>query len=345
MLNKSLFTSNTNEWSTPQDFFNTLDKEFHFTLDPCATKQNAKCPLFFTDIENGLIQNYNDEIVLCNPCNLICGITENSVNLYNGYKKMFQMQNGKDSEYREFSNKQENEQWVGLLVQRVPCDSSKNENEKIPKNSTNVRENNVSKKETYAEQKRDRNEKKIFSNIKSQKKTITNEYGMELDNTRLGEVQAMVGEQVCILRKGERTNTRSFLSFNGQEMSWNNSRKYGTSLYVLQHKQTAQRSILVVQKKGHTCPNCGLSTVIKKHTIFINPPYGKVLKDWVKKASEAKHSTVVLLIPSRTDTRYFHDYIYNKQNTELRFIKGRLKFGNSTNSAPFPSLLVIYKNI
>lgn len=51
---------------------------------------------------------------------------------------------------------------------------------------------------------------------------------------------------------------------------------------------------------------------------------------------------IVLLIPARTDTSYFHDYIYKQDNVELRFIRGRLKFGDGKNSAPFPSMLVIY---
>lgn len=82
-------------------------------------------------------------------------------------------------------------------------------------------------------------------------------------------------------------------------------------------------------------------------SVFCNPPYGKELKKWVKKAYDEskKGITIVLLIPSRTDTSYFHDYIYGK--TEIRFIRGRLKFedenGNtSKNSAPFPSMIVIY---
>ena len=57
--------------------------------------------------------------------------------------------------------------------------------------------------------------------------------------------------------------------------------------------------------------------------------------------SKKDNTTVVLLIPARTDTKYFHEYIYNKVK-EIRFIKGRLKFGNQSNSAPFPSMLVIF---
>lgn len=78
--------------------------------------------------------------------------------------------------------------------------------------------------------------------------------------------------------------------------------------------------------------------------VFCNPPYGRQIKDWVKKSyeeSQKGNTTVVMLIPARTDTIYFHEYIYHK--AEIRFIKGRLKFGNAKNSAPFPSMVVIFE--
>ena len=75
-------------------------------------------------------------------------------------------------------------------------------------------------------------------------------------------------------------------------------------------------------------------------TCWMNPPYGREIGKWVKKASESK-GTIVCLLPARTDTRWFHDYIYNK--SEIRFIKGRLKFGDSINSAPFPSMICIFR--
>lgn len=77
--------------------------------------------------------------------------------------------------------------------------------------------------------------------------------------------------------------------------------------------------------------------------VFCNPPYGREVGKWVKKCYDESMNgaVVVLLIPARTDTRYFHEYIYHKC-TEIRFIRGRLKFGDSKQSAPFPSMLVIY---
>lgn len=76
---------------------------------------------------------------------------------------------------------------------------------------------------------------------------------------------------------------------------------------------------------------------------FMNPPYGKEISKWIKKAYEsAGDGTIVVgLLPARTDTKYFHEYVYHK--AEIRFIRGRLKFGNSKNSAPFPSMIVIWK--
>lgn len=75
-------------------------------------------------------------------------------------------------------------------------------------------------------------------------------------------------------------------------------------------------------------------------TVWCNPPYGREIGKWVKKAAES-NCTVVMLLPARTDTRWFHEYIYGR--AEIRFIRGRLKFGNAHNSAPFPSMVVIYR--
>ena len=94
-----------------------------------------------------------------------------------------------------------------------------------------------------------------------------------------------------------------------------------------------------------TADDDGLKQDWSGNIVFCNPPYGRAIKDWVKKSYEASlktNTTVVMLIPSRTDTIYFHEFIYGK--AEIRFIKGRLKFGDAKNSAPFPSIVVIYRN-
>ena len=85
----------------------------------------------------------------------------------------------------------------------------------------------------------------------------------------------------------------------------------------------------------------GLTRQWHPHTVFMNPPYGRQIYAWVKKAYEESQlgATVVCLLPSRTDTRWWHDYC---MKGEIRFIKGRLKFGSGKNSAPFPSAIVIF---
>lgn len=82
-------------------------------------------------------------------------------------------------------------------------------------------------------------------------------------------------------------------------------------------------------------------------TVFCNPPYGRAIADWVRKCSmeaSRRNTTVVMLIPARTDTRWFHDYILGR--AEIRFIKGRLRFetdGIPGGPAPFPSMIVVMR--
>lgn len=77
--------------------------------------------------------------------------------------------------------------------------------------------------------------------------------------------------------------------------------------------------------------------------VWCNPPYGKHISEWIEKAyNENKQGvTVVLLLPARTDTKYFHKYIYNQH--EIRFIKGRLKYNDGNGTAPFPSMIVVMR--
>ena len=94
-------------------------------------------------------------------------------------------------------------------------------------------------------------------------------------------------------------------------------------------------------EKYYTPEDDGLIQNWNGETVFCNPPYGKEIGKWVKKCMETEGGHRVMLLPARTDTRWFHEYIYGK--AEIRFIKGRLKFGDSKNSAPFPSMVVIFE--
>lgn len=79
--------------------------------------------------------------------------------------------------------------------------------------------------------------------------------------------------------------------------------------------------------------------------VWCNPPYGRNIGSWVRRGLLASVSgaLVVMLLPARTDTRWFHEYIYHRNNVEIRFLRGRLHFGESKNSAPFPSMIVVFR--
>jgi phage N-6-adenine-methyltransferase len=99
-------------------------------------------------------------------------------------------------------------------------------------------------------------------------------------------------------------------------------------------------------EKYYTIEDDGLLQDWSGESVFVNPPYGRGIKDWVKKAyeeSQKPNTTVVMLIPARTETTYQQAFIFPYAKAVL-FIKGRLKFGGHKNAAPFPSQVVIYSN-
>jgi phage N-6-adenine-methyltransferase len=93
--------------------------------------------------------------------------------------------------------------------------------------------------------------------------------------------------------------------------------------------------------KFYTPNENGLLKDWKTETVFMNPPYSEV-SDWMRKAYGAAQegATVVCLIPARTDTQWWHEYA---MKSEIRFIRGRLKFGDAENSAPFPSAIIVFR--
>jgi phage N-6-adenine-methyltransferase len=94
--------------------------------------------------------------------------------------------------------------------------------------------------------------------------------------------------------------------------------------------------------KFYTKEDDGLAQDWSGDRVFMNPPYGRGIGEWVKKAVES-NTLVVCLLPARTDTRWWHDYVIGR-NAEVRFVKGRLRFGDSKDNAPFPSAVVIFKS-
>lgn len=92
----------------------------------------------------------------------------------------------------------------------------------------------------------------------------------------------------------------------------------------------------------YTAHKDGLSQDWSGEIVWMNPPYGRTIEKWMRKALESSQNgaTVVCLVPARTDTRWWHE---NAMRGEIRFLRGRLKFGGNKNPAPFPSAVVIFR--
>jgi site-specific DNA-methyltransferase (adenine-specific) len=77
--------------------------------------------------------------------------------------------------------------------------------------------------------------------------------------------------------------------------------------------------------------------------VWCNPPYGRKVGEWVKKAAESKAVTVMLLF-ARTDTTWFHEYVLENPRAEVRFVRGRIRFVGAKDRAPIPSMIVVFRN-
>jgi site-specific DNA-methyltransferase (adenine-specific) len=95
--------------------------------------------------------------------------------------------------------------------------------------------------------------------------------------------------------------------------------------------------------KYYTESEDGLTQDWTGEVVYCNPPYGRKQDAWIRKCCEhgAQGGVAVMLLPARTDTARFHDFILGK--AEIRFLRGRLKFGKAADSAPFPSMVVVFR--
>lgn len=120
------------------------------------------------------------------------------------------------------------------------------------------------------------------------------------------------------------------------------------------HEKTPKKFYEVLDEEFHfdmdPCPH---NSLVNRLAIswgkrcYINPPYGKGIRDWLEKAikeiKEGNTNTAVFLLPANTDVKWFHEIVLPNAR-EIRFIKGRLKFSEHNNTAPFASMIVIFDN-
>ena len=145
--------------------------------------------------------------------------------------------------------------------------------------------------------------------------------------------------------------------FSRKTDEWSTPRDFFRALDVefcfLLDAAATRENRLCAEYRGpdHLRPECRSGLVFDwAESTYCNPPYSMCRAFIAKAAQEARRGcTVVCLVPSRTDTRWWHDEVYDahtrqyRPGVEVRFVKGRLKFGGSTNSAPFPSVVVIFR--
>ena len=89
----------------------------------------------------------------------------------------------------------------------------------------------------------------------------------------------------------------------------------------------------------HILERDGLARSWANERVYCNPPYGRGIAQWLAKASEA--DLAVYLLPARTDTKWWHEYALRAD--EIRFLRGRLRFGDAKHGAPFPSVILVYR--
>jgi len=213
-------------------------------------------------------------------------------------------------------------------------------NGKTQTRSNRAQENSGGKTEVRSVREGSDDQAQTIIDEQSCQASIQSKSSLEMDCSGLGTLQEGLELSMCLLRDEKGTNTGSFYSHIGSELSGDCTREHGSSLSELQHEQTAPLPVRVVQEQGDACPYCGIPTEHKGFRAFVNPPYSRSMRRWFERAHEA--DIAVYLTPVRTDTKLFHEIIlpYAK---EIRFLRGRLKFGDAAKPAPFPSMVVVFE--
>lgn len=370
MNNDLMFSSRYEAWDTPQDFFDKQNQKFKFNLDVCASIENAKCKRYFTQELDGLSQSWAN---VCWMNKLSCWIHPNIITLLYENKDMFKMQNGTIVNTEILPQKADIERWVAFCMQRVQqkgiCSQAVTETEKSNRKGTAK----AGKGEILSFAKGNSEQEETYYQVQSFQEAKNYLIKMGLDFGDVGNMQSGMESFVRILWFfNKRINSGSFYPFVSSHMSGNHGEQYNTGLFKMQHDEKAHTSTDLVKGQKSACKNCGLSECEGSNSTiaYMNPPYGREIGKWIEKAYRETRNpgtVVVALLPARTDTKYFHTWIYNGFRVETIFLKGRLIFGSDEywqwlweqeiingkkntlfgkigkkNSAPFPSMLCIF---
>jgi hypothetical protein len=194
------------------------------------------------------------------------------------------------------------------------------------------------------EQKGDFTKKETQSYLQQQKASMETRNRLRLDGKNLANMSRGMEQQMCVLWEGREIDTRSFCAVVASAVSGYNSEKYGSCVLEMQLLKGQTASYGVDWGQASVCPNCGKAgfSRISPSICWMNPPYGPRMKQWIKKAwnESGLGSVVVMLLPARTNSGYWHDYCFKG---EVRFIRGYPKFGNAEQGLKAPLAVVIFR--
>lgn len=314
------FSSQKDEWETPQDLFDELDAEFKFTLDVCATHENVKCERYFTKENNGLTQDWSNpyrwiydlipfELLefaqgLVNCLSFVCNMGWDTPHPPNASLENVGVIQ-EDSCFlclgaQEWLKEPQNKHCLFTIGLPTPTNPFVILSRIIFDNCSNT----------------ERIHKELYRRLVYH---LNKNFELKIRTSLVWAAWRSIGFPINI-----------DAAFSIEETS-------APSNEILIH--AAIHSNIIPHIDGLI-----KDAMFPPPTIaFCNPPYGREISKWIKKAHESSldGATVVCLIPARTDTSYWHRYIF--PYAEVRFLKGRLKFSNSKNSAPFPSAVVIFR--
>lgn len=308
-----MFGRASDEWSTPQDFFDTLNAEFEFQIDAAATSTNAKCQSYFTVRENALERDW---------FNYSCDCLHSLQGRISGDARIL-LAAAAEAQRPQFHLQ-------GLSAAFVENSTGAAAPERTGKGQSG-------EAAVYADRPRPRMEAAGFFDLEPQASRART--AVSMDARGLAALPDVLASPVRVLRRCA-SRAGSCNSPVEREVSGNGAVEYGAGLHEVQP--------FTNQGQDRFCPSCGIPG--RPATAFLNCPYSRCREFIAKAAEEAqKGCTVVCLVPARVDTRWFHDHVYDRATNgwrpgvEVRFLKGRLKFGEGKNSAPFPSMLVIFR--
>jgi len=137
--------------------------------------------------------------------------------------------------------------------------------------------------------------------------------------------------------------------YSSEKMDWTTPRDFWQALddefhFTLDAAASPENALC---PRFYTEESDGLSQDWQSEVVWVNPPYGRQIGRWIQKAAEEAEqgAVVVMLIPARTDTRAWHQYIFPNPLASVRFVPGRLKFGAATENAPFPCAVIVFRPV